>query len=39
MAPRWLLVLDIPDEINQAYIGDLLLISEAFAACLISLLS
>ena len=28
---------DIPDEINQAYIGDLLLISEAFAAPLSNL--
>ena len=29
--------LDIPDQINQAYIGDLLLISEAFAAPLSNL--
>ena len=29
--------IDIPDEINQAYIGDLLLISEAFAAPLSNL--
>ena len=34
MAPRFM---DIPDEINQAYIGDLLLISEAFAAPLSNL--
>ena len=29
--------IDIPDQINQAYIGDLLLISEAFAAPLSNL--